>query len=73
MSGKPLTKATSDLVRVVCIDDNHHENIEITNINSHGSAIYAYDSILFIGIYTNSLIQVIRQQVIRQVVITYVL
>ncbi len=56
MSGKPLTKATSDLVRVVGIDDNHHENIEITNINSHGSAIYAYDSILFISIYTNSLI-----------------
>ena len=73
MSGKPLTKATSDLVRVVGIDDNHHENIEITNINDYGSDIYAYDFILFIGIYTNSLIQAIRQQVIRRVVITYVL
>ena len=73
MSGKPLTKAKSDLVRVVGIDDNHHENIEITNINNYGSNIYAYDYILFISIYTNSLIQAIRRQAIRRVVITYVL
>jgi len=42
MSGKPFPKAKSDLVRVVGIDDNHHENIEITNINHIGNEIHSF-------------------------------
>ena len=46
MSGKPHFVSRSDLVRVVGIDDNHHENIEVTNINNNGITYQLFPHLL---------------------------
>ena len=45
MNGKPHSVVRSDLVRVVGIDDNRHENIEVTNISNNG---INYHSLLYL-------------------------